>query len=116
MAFRMLLKRVAADGALPFEPLQPNAETVETSSPSCRRASAGTISPRRKRMTSPGTRSLAAGVIRLPSPFTRALIAGRAFSASMALPAWRSAAGLGWTSFGGVVAGFVAVQPYTNWR
>ncbi len=27
-AFRLLLKRVAADRALPFEPLQPNAETV----------------------------------------------------------------------------------------
>jgi len=27
-AFRMLLKRVAADKALPFEPLAPNAETV----------------------------------------------------------------------------------------
>lgn len=27
-AFRMLLKRVAADKALPFEPLVPNAETV----------------------------------------------------------------------------------------
>jgi DNA-damage-inducible protein J len=28
-AFRMLLKRVAAEKALPFEPLVPNAETVE---------------------------------------------------------------------------------------
>ena len=28
-AFRLLLKRVAADKALPFEPLAPNAETVE---------------------------------------------------------------------------------------
>lgn len=27
-AFRLLLKRVVADRALPFEPLQPNAETV----------------------------------------------------------------------------------------
>jgi DNA-damage-inducible protein J len=27
-AFRLLLKRVAADHALPFEPLVPNAETV----------------------------------------------------------------------------------------
>jgi DNA-damage-inducible protein J len=27
-AFRMLLKRIAADKALPFEPLVPNAETV----------------------------------------------------------------------------------------
>ena len=27
-AFRLLLKRVAADKALPFEPLVPNAETV----------------------------------------------------------------------------------------
>lgn len=28
-AFRLLLKRVAADKALPFEPLVPNADTVE---------------------------------------------------------------------------------------
>jgi DNA-damage-inducible protein J len=28
-AFRMLLMRVAAEKALPFEPLVPNAETVE---------------------------------------------------------------------------------------
>jgi len=28
-AFRMLLKRVVAEKALPFEPLVPNAETVE---------------------------------------------------------------------------------------
>jgi DNA-damage-inducible protein J len=28
-AFRLLLKRVAADHALPFEPLQHNPETVE---------------------------------------------------------------------------------------
>jgi len=28
-AFRLLLKRVAADKALPFEPLVPNAETIE---------------------------------------------------------------------------------------
>jgi DNA-damage-inducible protein J len=28
-AFRMLLKRVAAEKALPFEPLVPNAETVQ---------------------------------------------------------------------------------------
>ena len=28
-AFRLMLKRVAADKALPFEPLVPNAETVE---------------------------------------------------------------------------------------
>ena len=41
-------------------------------------------------MTSPGTSSLAAGVIHLPSRLTRALIASLAFSASMALPAWRS--------------------------
>ena len=27
-AFRLLLKRVAAEGALPFEPLVPNAETI----------------------------------------------------------------------------------------
>jgi DNA-damage-inducible protein J len=28
-AFRMLLKRVAAEKALPFEPLSPNAETID---------------------------------------------------------------------------------------
>lgn len=28
-AFRLLLKRVAAEKALPFEPLMPNAETVD---------------------------------------------------------------------------------------
>ena len=28
-AFRLMLKRIAADKALPFEPLVPNAETVE---------------------------------------------------------------------------------------
>jgi len=28
-AFRLLLKRVAAEKALPFEPLAPNAETIE---------------------------------------------------------------------------------------
>jgi DNA-damage-inducible protein J len=28
-AFRLLLRRVAAEKALPFEPLAPNAETVE---------------------------------------------------------------------------------------
>ena len=28
-AFRLLLKRVAREGALPFEPLVPNAETTE---------------------------------------------------------------------------------------
>ena len=28
-AFRLLLKRVAKEGALPFEPLVPNAETIE---------------------------------------------------------------------------------------
>ena len=28
-AFRLLLKRVAAEKALPFEPLVPNAETIE---------------------------------------------------------------------------------------
>ena len=41
-------------------------------------------------MTSPGTSSRAGGVIHLPSRLTRALIASLAFSASMALPAWRS--------------------------
>ena len=59
-------------------------------SPSRRRASAGTMSPRRTRMTSPGTSSRAAGVIQVPSRLTRALIARFAFKASMALPAWRS--------------------------
>ncbi len=28
-AFRLLLKRIAAEKALPFEPLAPNAETIE---------------------------------------------------------------------------------------
>jgi hypothetical protein len=41
-------------------------------------------------MTSPGVKSLAGGVTHLPSRLTRALIANRAFSASMALPASRS--------------------------
>jgi hypothetical protein len=41
-------------------------------------------------MESPGTSSRAGGLIHLPSRLTRALIASRAFSASMALPAWRS--------------------------
>ena len=41
-------------------------------------------------MASPGTSSRAGGVTHLPSRFTRALIANLAFSASMALPAWRS--------------------------
>ena len=41
-------------------------------------------------MTSPGTSSRAGGVIHVPSRLTRALIASLAFSASMALPAWRS--------------------------
>ena len=41
-------------------------------------------------MTSPGTRSRAAGVIHWPSRFTRALIASLALSAAMALPAWCS--------------------------
>ena len=41
-------------------------------------------------MTSPGTKSRAAGLIHFPSRFTRALIASLALSASMALPASRS--------------------------
>ena len=48
------------------------------------------MSPRRMRMTSPGTSSRAAGVIHFPSRFTRALMASLAFRAAMALPAWRS--------------------------
>jgi DNA-damage-inducible protein J len=28
-AFRLMMVRIAADGALPFEPLVPNAETIE---------------------------------------------------------------------------------------
>ena len=64
--------------------------STETSSPSSRRASAGTMSPNRSRMTSPGTSSRAAGVTHLPSRFTRALIASLAFSASIASPACRS--------------------------
>jgi hypothetical protein len=64
--------------------------STDISSPSSKRASAGTMSPRRKRMASPGTNSRAGGVTHLPSRFTRALIANLAFSASMALPAWRS--------------------------
>jgi hypothetical protein len=48
------------------------------------------MSPRRKRMTSPGTSSRAGGLIHFPSRFTRALIASLAFRAAMALPAWRS--------------------------
>ena len=64
--------------------------STETSSPSSSRASAGTMSPRRRRMTSPGTTSLAGGLIHFPSRFTRALIASLALSASMAFPACRS--------------------------
>ena len=41
-------------------------------------------------MTSPGTSSLAFGVVHLPSRLARALIASFAFSAAMALPAWCS--------------------------
>ena len=41
-------------------------------------------------MASPGTSSRAGGVTHFPSRFTRALIASLAFSAAMALPAWRS--------------------------
>ena len=41
-------------------------------------------------MASPGTSSRAGGLIHFPSRFTRALTASFAFSASMALPAWRS--------------------------
>ena len=41
-------------------------------------------------MRSPGTNSLASGVIHAPSRITRALTASFAFSAPIALPAWRS--------------------------
>jgi hypothetical protein len=61
--------------------------STDTSSPSSSRASAGTISPRRIRITSPGTSSRAGGVTHFPSRFHPALIASCAFSASIALPA-----------------------------
>ena len=48
------------------------------------------MSPRRSRMTSPGTSSRAADVIHSPSRLTRALIASSAFRAAIALPAWCS--------------------------
>ena len=48
------------------------------------------MSPKRSRMTSPGTRSRAGGEIHLPSRLTRALIASFALSSAMALPAWCS--------------------------
>ena len=64
--------------------------STSISSPSSSRASAGTMSPRRNRMTSPGTNSRAGGLIHAPSRMTRALIASLAFRASIALPAWRS--------------------------
>ena len=35
-AFRLMLKRVVADKALPFEPLVPNAETIEAMKAACR--------------------------------------------------------------------------------
>jgi DNA-damage-inducible protein J len=43
-AFRMMLKRVAADKALPFEPLVPNAETVEAMK-AARRGELVTVGP-----------------------------------------------------------------------
>ena len=43
-AFRLLLKRVAADKALPFEPLVPNAETVEAMK-AARRGELVTVGP-----------------------------------------------------------------------
>ena len=61
--------------------------STDISSPSSKRASAGTMSPRRRRMASPGTSSRAAGLTHLPSRFTLALIASVAFRAAMALPA-----------------------------
>ena len=64
--------------------------SISMGSPSSKRASAGTISPRRTRITSPGTSSLAAGVTHLPSRFTFALIANFALRAAIALPAWCS--------------------------
>jgi len=61
--------------------------STDISSPSSKRASAGTMSPRRKRMESPGTSSRAAGLTHFPSRFTLALTASVAFRAAMALPA-----------------------------
>src|SRR5664279_3383865 len=49
--------------------------STSTGSPSSSRASAGTMSPSRSRITSPGTRSRAAGVTHCPSRLTRAVIA-----------------------------------------
>jgi magnesium-transporting ATPase (P-type) len=51
---------------------------------------AGTMSPRRSWIESPGTSSRAGGVIHFPSRLTRAVTASLAFKAAMALPAWRS--------------------------
>src|SRR5664280_1055320 len=48
------------------------------------------MSPRRTRMTSPGTSSRAGGVTHLPSRRTLASTASFALSAAMALPAWCS--------------------------
>ncbi len=53
-------------------------------------ASAGTISPRRSRIASPGTSSRAGMVRHCPSRLTRASGARRALSAAIALPAWYS--------------------------
>ncbi len=43
-AFRLLLVRVAADKALPFEPLTPNAETIEAMR-AARRGDLATVGP-----------------------------------------------------------------------
>ena len=48
------------------------------------------MSPSRRRMTSPGTSSFAAGSVHFPSRLTLALIASCFLSAAMALPAWCS--------------------------
>ena len=45
-AFRLLLRRVAAEKALPFEPLVPNAETVEAMK-AARRGGLATVKARR---------------------------------------------------------------------
>ena len=64
--------------------------STSTGSPASSRASAGTMSPIRIRMTSPGTSSRDGGVTHVPSRITRHLTASWAFSASMAFPAWCS--------------------------
>ena len=48
------------------------------------------MSPKRRRITSPGTSSLAFGVVHFPSRLARALTASLALRAAIALPAWCS--------------------------